>query len=199
VLQNQPFSISGDLDARQGVSHGAGIALQRSTDNAFTWNTVITTTTDNGGHYQFTQTESAAGSYWYRTTFDGTATDASSASPPVMVTAGPATALTATAPASAESSQDFTVTGQLTSGGAGIGNQLITLQRSTDTQTWNIVTTTWTWPSGTVGGYLFTVNEAAPGTVYYRTLYAGAERTSDSIIAKGYAGATSTEVPVTIA
>jgi len=87
------------------------------------------------------------------------------------------TALNATvSTATAYVDQNFTISGTLcvsdtlSAGTTGIGGATITLQNSTNGATWNNVTTTAT---GATGNYLFSNNESAADTYYYRTTYAG--------------------------
>ena len=70
VYVNQNFTVNGTLsDSAAGIG-GATITLQRSTNNA-TWNNVTTNVTNATGGYQFSKNESAAGTYYYRTAYDG--------------------------------------------------------------------------------------------------------------------------------
>ena len=70
VAVNSYFAIAGKL-GNPGIA-GATITMQRSTNNA-TWNNVTTTTTSAAGMYQFSNNESIAGTYYYRTAYDGNA------------------------------------------------------------------------------------------------------------------------------
>jgi hypothetical protein len=76
---NQNFTISGTLSVSGTLSSGttgiagATIILQNSTDDA-TWYNVTTMATNAIGNYQFSNNESAANSYYYRTTYAGSAT-----------------------------------------------------------------------------------------------------------------------------
>jgi len=73
ALMKQNFTINGTLSASAlGIGNGT-ITLQRSTDNA-TWTNVTTNVTNTTGGYQFSNNESAAKSYYYRTACDGNAT-----------------------------------------------------------------------------------------------------------------------------
>jgi hypothetical protein len=84
VHVNQNFIINGTLRTDTTGIAGANIALQRSVDNA-TWNNVTTTASDATGNYQFSKNESAAGTYYYRTAYDGNATYANATSSSVSV------------------------------------------------------------------------------------------------------------------
>ena len=71
---NQNFAINGTLNATDGTPiTGATITLQNSTDGT-SWSNVTTTATDANGTYQFSNNESAAGTYYYRTAYDGNST-----------------------------------------------------------------------------------------------------------------------------
>jgi large repetitive protein len=71
TLVNTPFTINGTLSTPLGVLSGQSIALQsNSTGN---WTTVNTTTTDSNGNYAFSVSEPTAGTYYYQTTYAGTA------------------------------------------------------------------------------------------------------------------------------
>jgi hypothetical protein len=188
---NQNFTINGTLNATGGAPvAGATITLQNSTNNA-TWNNVTTTATDANGSYQFSNNESAAGIYYYRSTYAGNATYANATSNVVNVTVSKTltTALNAAAPATANATQNFTVSGNLTSGGQPLAGQSVTLQRSTDNKTWTNVTPPMANTTNGTGGYAFSRNESAAGTYYYRTAYAGNAT---------YANATSNVVTVNV-
>ena len=93
---NQGYIINGTLRTDTTGIAGANITLQRSVDNA-TWNNVTTTATDATGNYQFSRNESAVGTYYYRTAYDGNATYANATSSSVSVNA--VTSVVAGAPA----------------------------------------------------------------------------------------------------
>ena len=84
VYVNQNFIINGTMRTGTTGIAGANITLQRSVDNA-TWNNVTTTATYATGNYQFSKNESAAGTYYYRTAYDGNATYANATSSSVSV------------------------------------------------------------------------------------------------------------------
>ncbi len=84
VNVNQNFIINGSLRTDTTGIAGANITLQRSVDNV-TWNNVTTTATYATGNYQFSKNESAAGTYYYRTAYDGNATYANATSNVVNV------------------------------------------------------------------------------------------------------------------
>jgi cytochrome oxidase Cu insertion factor (SCO1/SenC/PrrC family) len=78
------FTISGTLSAGSSGIADTSITLQRSTDNV-TFSNEISATTDRSGGYQFSQNESAVGTYSYRTAYDGNATYANAKSNVVTV------------------------------------------------------------------------------------------------------------------
>jgi len=88
---NQNFTISGTLSVSGTLSAGttgiagATITLQNSTDDA-TWYNVTTMATNATGNYQFSTNESAANTYYYRTTYAGNATYPNATSNTVSVT-----------------------------------------------------------------------------------------------------------------
>jgi hypothetical protein len=131
-----------------------------------------TVTTDSKGNFSFTTSWSTTGKRPYSATFDDDESNyRGSLSYPVNVTVVPKTTLTATASTTTPAvNQNFTINGTLSANGNGIGSATITLKRSTDNATWNNVTTNVT---NATGGYLFSRNESANGTYYYRTSYSG--------------------------
>jgi len=94
---NQNFTINGTLSSGTSGITDANITLQRSADNA-TWNNVTTTTTDATGNYQFSRNESAAGTYYYSTDYDGNDSYANATSNVVSVRVQP-TIMPASSPA----------------------------------------------------------------------------------------------------
>jgi len=186
---SQNFTINGTLSGSTFGLAGATITLQRSTDNV-TYTNVTTNVTDANGTYQFSKNESAAGTYYYRTTYDGDASynNATSNIVSVNVTGPPTTptTLTATAPSTAYVTRNFTINGTLAaSDGTRLPFATITLQ-SNASGTWNNVTTTST---DAAGNYQFSNNESSAGTYYYQTIYAGSA---------SYANATSNTVSVQV-
>jgi outer membrane protein assembly factor BamB len=184
---NQNFTVNGTLNDPNGNAiAGATITLQKNVSG--TWNNVTTTVTAANGSYQFSNNESAANTYYYRTAYNGNATYANTTSTTVSVTVSPlATTLNAAvSTTSANATQNFTVNGTLRAGSAAIPGATITLQRSTDNATWTNVTTSTT---NAAGGYSFSKNETAAGTYYYCTAYDGNAT---------YANATSSTVSVTV-
>jgi 5-hydroxyisourate hydrolase-like protein (transthyretin family) len=175
VPANTPFTINGTLNATGGPGiANAPIQLQNSTDNA-TWNNVTpTTATDANGNYSFSNSESANGTYYYRTTFAGIApTYGNATSPTVIVTVTKiATQLTVAAPTSVTAGTSFTINGKLTNttSGTPIAGATITLQKN-GSGTWNNVTPTTATDAN--GNYSFSNSESANGTYQYRTTYAG--------------------------
>jgi hypothetical protein len=70
---NQNFTIKGTLSVGFTGIDSQTITLQRSKNNA-PWNNVTTTVTNPTGGYQFSQNESVAATYSYRTVYDGSET-----------------------------------------------------------------------------------------------------------------------------
>ena len=64
---NQNFTITGRLVNGSTILTNQNVTLQRSTNNA-TWANVATKKTNETGWYTFSKNESAAGTYYYRTT-----------------------------------------------------------------------------------------------------------------------------------
>jgi hypothetical protein len=97
-----PFTINGTLKTADDTPiAGATITLQNPT-NTTSWNNVTTNVTDANGTYEFSNNESAVGTYFYRTAYDGNATYANSTSNVVSVTAAQTkVTLTASTPPSA--------------------------------------------------------------------------------------------------
>jgi len=87
------------------------------------------------------------------------------------------TTLTATAPATAYFTKNFTIKGRLTASGVVLGYQNIILQRSLDAKTYTKLTTRRT---NSTGWYQFSRNEATVRTYYYRTTYAGSTTTMNA-------------------
>jgi 5-hydroxyisourate hydrolase-like protein (transthyretin family) len=188
VAANTPFTINGTLNATGGTGiSGATIQLQNSTDNA-TWNNVTpTTATDANGNYSFSNSESANGTYYYRTIFAGIAptyVNATSAVVTVTVIKIP-TQLTVAAPTSATAGTSFTINGTLNTTSGPIAGATITLQKNVS-GTWNNVATNVTDANG---NYSFSNSESANGAYQYQTTYAGNPT---------YANATSAVVIVTV-
>ena len=81
---NQNFTINGTLSASTGGIGNATITLQRSTNNV-TFTNVMTNVTNAAGGYLFSKNESAAGTYYYDTTYAGNATYGNATSNTVSV------------------------------------------------------------------------------------------------------------------
>jgi hypothetical protein len=178
VTINEPFTINGTLSATGApVGPSATITLQNSTNNS-TWNNVTpTTATDANGKYTFSNSESAPGTYYYRTTYAGYGTpsgygNATSAVVTVnVITIG--TQLTAaTNLTTVAANTPFTINGTLTNATSvtGIPSAPIQLQKN--------VSGTWTPTSSPVvtdanGAYSISTSEPAVGTYQYQTTYAG--------------------------
>ncbi len=167
----QNFTISGRLTTEGTGLSNQTVTLLTSTDNA-TWTSATSTTTNATGNYNFTVSESSAGTHYYRASYAGTSTYASAVSDVVTVAIIPESiALTASASTSTTTvGQNFTISGRLTTEGTGLSNQTVTLLTSTDNATWTSATSTTT---NATGNYNFTVSESSAGTHYYRASYAG--------------------------
>ena len=136
---NQNFTINGTLSADTTAIANANITLQRSVDNA-TWNNVTTNVTDANGSYQFINNESAAGTYYYRTAYDGNDSYANATSNTVNVAVSRVPITVVGAPAVAAqnaNSLDLFVRG---------ANGSIYWKHSTDGTTWPLTSTS-------LGGY----------------------------------------------
>ena len=175
VVTNQNFAISGTLlNGTSGIS-GATITLQNSTNNS-TWNNVTpTTATDANGNYSFSNSESAGGTYYYRTTYAGYSTYFSAATSPV-VTVQVVTPTTLTAAANntpVAANQNFTINGTLTNttSGTGISGATIQLQKNVTGMWTNVTGETNT--TNATGAYNFSTSEPAVATYQYQTIYAG--------------------------
>jgi hypothetical protein len=170
---NTPFTINGTLSTSSGGITGATIQLQKNVSG--TWTTVNTTTTDANGNYQFSISEPAAGTYYYRTTYAGYSTYFSPATSPVVTVNVPTigTQLTAVANVTTVAANTpFTINGTLTNATShtGIPSAPIQLQKN--------VSGTWTPTSSPVvtdanGAYSISTSEPAVGTYQYQTTYAG--------------------------
>ena len=88
VSANQGFTISGSLTYGTTDITSATISLQRSADGV-AWNLIGTTTTDDSGNYSFINSESAAGTHQYQTTYAGNAPYIGATSRSVTVTVRP--------------------------------------------------------------------------------------------------------------
>lgn len=189
VSVGQTITINGFLTADgAAVSNGLPVQLQRSTDGGTTWAKIGSATTDAGGHYSITTTESAAGQYKYKTTFavEGTLGGHKwepSESQIMTVTVGAGAGHRLTATASPPFLGTFTVSGSLTTAtGEPISNGLVNL--------WKIEPLSGTWipcpnipdPSGAVSGqartnrdgmYSFPYTEIVPGINTYKVKFEG--------------------------
>ena len=94
------------------------------------------------------------------------------------------TTLTTAAPAKANVSKNFTVTGTLASGTTAIKNQTITLQRSLNNSTF-VTVAGHTNTTNASGGYTLTTKETATGTYYSRGGYYAGNATYAAAASKG--------------
>jgi 5-hydroxyisourate hydrolase-like protein (transthyretin family) len=172
---NTPFTINGTLSFTAGTGiAGATIQLQKNVSG--TWTNVATNVTDTNGNYSFSNSESAGGAYYYRTTYAGDPFIGAATSPIVTVTVGtvliPTQLTAATNLTTVVVNVPFTINGTLnTTSGVGIANATIQLQKNVS-GTWtnvagNINTTTVT------GAYRISTSEPTASTYQYRTTYAG--------------------------
>jgi outer membrane protein assembly factor BamB len=174
VVVNQNFTINGTLNTTGGTPiAGATIQLQKNVSG--TWTNVMTNVTDSTGGYQFSQNESANGTYYYRTAYDGNDTHANATSNTVSVTVFAASRLSTTLNATVSSkfvavNKQFSINGTLSAGTTSLAGATITLQRSTNNATWNNVTNTAT---NGAGQYQFSRSESTAHAYYYRTSYDG--------------------------
>ncbi|MFZ0926693.1 MAG: carboxypeptidase-like regulatory domain-containing protein [Halobacteriota archaeon] len=184
VNTTEPFNITGNLTN----SSGAGIPYQ--TIHLDRWNgaayvsTGVTNTTDAGGNFTLTYSESTAGTYKYEASFTGFASYSASNSTPITVTVrnriGTQLSISSSAVSGkVASGQRFTLYGTLTNGtGGGIPNAPVNLQYSLDTKTWSSAssqpTTTGNGTNGSTNGYyLFYGSVTGQGLYYFRSVYAG--------------------------
>jgi outer membrane protein assembly factor BamB len=184
VAVNKQFTINGTLSGSTFALAAATITLQRSTDNK-TWNNVTTNVTNAMGSYQFSKNESAAGTYYYRTAYDGNASYNNATSNVVKVSViAPATTgnlllnthlVSTTTGSPRKMVTTYTFTGQLmTTSWKPIANAAITLQSSADKVHWSAFAS----PAKTnaQGAYTFK-GTLKPGSYYFRTFFAGTSST----------------------
>jgi len=167
------FTINGTLSAGTTGIADATITLQRSTDSS-TWSNVTTNQTNASGDYQFSQNESAAGIYYYRTAYDGNDTYANATSNVVTVTVNkiPTQLSAAISPNIVAINKPFTINGTLnTTDGVPIAGVIVQLQKN--------VSGTWIGIAGktnttnVTGDYRISASELNAGTYQYRATYAG--------------------------
>ena len=187
VVTKQQFNVTGMLNTTSGTPiAGATIQLQKNVSG--TWQNVNgkANTTTSTGAYRMSTSESAPGTYQYRTTYAGNATYAGTNSSSVTVTVNKIpTQLSASANPTTVY-QQLTVNGTLnTTEGTPIAGATIQLQKNVS-GTWTNVMTNVT---NETGGYAFSQNEIAVGVYYYRTIYDGST---------SYVNATSNVVTVTV-
>jgi 5-hydroxyisourate hydrolase-like protein (transthyretin family) len=171
VLPRVPFTINGTLteNTTGAPIQNQIITLQNSTDNV-TWTNVNTTTTNAAGFYQFSNNESVAGLYYYRTTYAGNTVYSNAVSLVVTAQVGYSTTLNATANLTyAMVNAPFTINGTLNDTSGGIPDVTIALKQN-ESGTWTNVNTTTT---NAAGFYQFTQSEPANGTYQFQTTYAG--------------------------
>jgi hypothetical protein len=143
ALMKQNLTINGTLSASAlGIGNGT-ITLQRSTDNA-TWTNVTTNVTNTTGDYQFSNNESAANSYYYRTAYDGNATYGNATSTTVNVNVTKmSTALTLTASNTTPAvNQSVTFTATLKDGTTPLSSKSVTIYHYLGSTRYNDLTTT---------------------------------------------------------
>lgn len=183
------FTINGTLSAGNTLVDSQTITLQRSTDKIM-WNNFTTNVTNATGDYQFSKNESAAGTSYYRTAYDGNDTygNATSAVVTVQVYKMP-TQLSAAANRTVVAiNNPFTINGTLnTTDGTPIAGATVQLQKNIS-GTWQDapLKTATTTASGT---YRISTSESTVGTYQYRATYAGDDT---------YVGNNSTSVSVKV-
>jgi hypothetical protein len=170
-----PFTVNGTLSENTSGNVIPGQIITLQENESGTWTTVNTTTTNSSGFYQFTQSESTAGAYQFRTTYDGNTIYSNAVSIVVGVQVGTQTSLNATVNGVTSTSvpvnTSFTISGTLNvTGGTGIYNQPIQLQLN-ESGTWTNVSTPTT--TDTSGNYSFSLSEPTAGTYQFQTTYAG--------------------------
>jgi hypothetical protein len=88
AASNETFTVIGRLTTNgSGISYKA-ITLERSTDNVTFTPIATISPSPSSSYYGFSRNESAAGPYYYRTTYPGTSTYANATSNVVKVTVG---------------------------------------------------------------------------------------------------------------
>jgi glucose dehydrogenase len=184
VAVNKQFTINGTLSGSTFALAAATITLQRSTDNK-TWNNVTTNVTNAMGSYQFSKNESAAGTYYYRTAYDGNASynNATSNVVKVSVTAPTTTGnlllnthlVSTTTGSPPKMVTTYTFSGQLmTTSWTPVANAAITLQSSADKVHWSAFASPV--KTNAQGAYTFK-GTLKPGSYYFRTFFAGTSST----------------------
>jgi C1A family cysteine protease len=186
ALTKQNFTVNGTLSASAVGIGNATVTLQRSTNNA-AWSNVTTNVTDATGTYQFSNNESAAGTYYYRTAYDGNATYTNATSSVVTVNVTKAaTALTLTASTTTPAvNQSVTFNATLTSSGAALPSESVTIYHYLNNVRYNDTTNT----TNTTGQITVTTSFGSPGQRTYYATFAG-----DS----SYQATTSTVVTVNV-
>ncbi|MGZ4921816.1 MAG: hypothetical protein ACXV3U_06445 [Halobacteriota archaeon] len=170
---NQNFSVTGTLTAGSAGIAGAAIMLQRATDSV-RFSNVATTTTSTSGGYQFSTNETAVGTYYYRTSYDGndTYSNATSNVAGVSVSKLPTQLTAAVNPAAANPNQQFTVSGTLiTTNNLPILGATILLQVNVSGAWTNVTGNRST--TGQDGSYSIVSSQPNADAYQYRTTYAG--------------------------
>jgi|GEM_PF-196595 len=186
ALMKQNFTINGTLSASALGIGNATITMQRSTDNA-TWTNVTTNVTNTPGGYQFSNNETVANTYYYRTAYDGNATYGNATSTTVNVNVTKmSTALTLTASNATPAINhkvNFTVT--LTSGSQTLSSKSVTIYDLLNGVRYNDTTNV----TNAKGQITLITSWASAGTRTYYASFAG-----DS----SYLASTSSAVTVTV-
>jgi hypothetical protein len=172
-----PFTIRGIL-TDSGSGSGIGyqlLTLQVSRDGT-TWNAAALMTTLADGNYSVSQMQGTAGTYQYRTVFDGNVDFTGSTSPVttvnVVAKTAKGTALTLNVtPVTIMAGEQVTATGRLSdsSSGRGLSGLAVLLQYSTDGLNWNTAGLGAT----RLGDYTIRHTPAEAGNYTYRTVFSG--------------------------
>ena len=170
ALTKQNFFVNGTLSASAVGIGNATITLQRSTNNA-TWSNVTTNVTNAMGGYQFSNNESAANTYYYRTAYDGNATYGNVTSSVVTVNVTKAAnALTLTGSTTTPVvNQSVTFNATLTSSGTPLPSENVTIYHYLNNVRYNDTTNT----TNATGQITVTTSFGSPGTRTYYATFAG--------------------------
>ena len=170
---NTAYNITGVLTDTTTSSPVASASIQLQKNVSSVWTNVDTAaTTNSGGTYSITDTETAAGTYQFRTTYAGVSSKApaTSSTASVVVSVPDTTSLTISAPSTGITGTAFNITGVLTdttTSTALVGT--VQLQQYVSSAWQNVKSMT----TGSNGAYSFSVSEPSAATYQFRTTYAG--------------------------
>ncbi|MGA9078882.1 MAG: lectin like domain-containing protein, partial [Halobacteriota archaeon] len=165
VTIKQNFTINGALSTGTTGTANATITLQRSTNNA-AWTNVTTNLTNTTGGYQFSNNESAAGTYYYRTAYDGNAT---SNTVTVNVTKMPTTLTLAASTTTPTVNQPVTFNATLSNATTPLSGENVTIYHYLNNVRYNDTTNV----TNSTGQITVTTNFGSPGTRTYYATFAG--------------------------